>query len=829
MRHLSFLVGVFSVAMLPAQAPRFAEVGEALPDGIGQVFASADYEGDGDVDLFSTTGVYLNENGYFRPGPRLPAGFVPHFNVRAIAARDFTGDGLVDVLVGRLGGAPSGLALFVAPPAGGAFFAAQATAIGGQTGVYEFVADDFDGDGDEDVVAANSSSVSQTWVWLQNDGSGGFAAATAQQWPLPSTSVSWLGTGDFDGDGRLDIVAATPAGPVWRRNLGGGAFGTSQQLPALLGGVDTGVVGDFDGDGYDDLLLVDVAGNDQRLRGSVIGPVTAGSSPGVGVVGAPMLAQDLDGDGRDEILRSVVQVSGAADGELTVMVGTAAGPAPGVPIGAVAYAFGNPTPYAGVAVADIDGDGDQDLMVAPGGQAPWVIVGGGISGPQLLSKVVPAGFARQIAPPRDIDWDGAADLLTATLRNGVVQIAAHHNDGRGNFATDATPIASFAASTAALAGFWQDLDADGAPDLLLLNPLGPHFLLRNDVVGTFSLQATIQGVGRATAVAFGDFDGDLLVDIVIARAPTAGFPVVFEQPVLLRAIVTPAGISHGPPVAFGLAEGVSDIEVLDLGADGDLDLVVATGTAVHLYENDGLGGFSALPPLFGAAAASLAVGDLDADGDADLVLGGQTWLWQGAAFAPSAVHQAPIGELSLADADEDGDLDLFDSAGASYENDGSGAFGAAVRYVPHALSPLPSAVAAGAPVDLDADGDLDIVAPIRSSPGHFTVYANLTRHVARDGLGVPGDAQRMVVYGRAGDLWFLAASLPSVQAVPLPPLGRLFLDPATLVVLAGGVMPAGGSAAFALPLPLTAGGTTLTWQALVGSRFTNATDTRILP
>ncbi|MCK5943619.1 MAG: VCBS repeat-containing protein, partial [Planctomycetes bacterium] len=652
-----------------AQQPLLAEFGEVVPDGVGQLVGVADYDGDGDVDLFSTVGVFRNDGGFFTPGARLPGTFDPNFNIRAIAVGDVDGDGRVDYLVGRAGGQPAGIALFTAPPPNGAAFVAAPTPLAGRSDLREFAVADFDLDGDLDVVAAPSYSSTAGWVLLRNDGAGGFTTAPAGQWPGTDANISFVAAGDFDGDGLIDVYASTANGERWRRNLGGGAFAASQPIGSGIV-VDSGAVGDFDGDGCDDLLVVDVFGGEAVHRGSAAGP-QAGAVALVGPLGAPPVARDRDLDGFDDLLRSVVPVSGSLDGTLYERRGGPGGLGPMVAVASVAHGYGNPTPYPGVAVADLDLDGDLDTLLVPGGMAPITLLQDAAGGYTTAAKNVPPGLVRLFAPPRDVDGDGDADLLHAVLDAGVYTLTTFRNDGRGTF-TPPVPAGSMVTASAAGTA-WVDLDSDGDDDLWVGSPFAPlpSLAMLNDGSGVFSLGASVP-LGGATAVAFGDFTGDGIVDVVAGLPVLSPFPLILQRPVLIEGVPVASGVAFLPPVPFGTTELWTDVVAFDDGGDGDLDLLVATnglfaGTApARIYQNDGTGAFTALAPFVGATAPSVAVGDLDGDQVPELVLGDQVWRRQLNGYAFVSAHPLPRGPISLADLDEDGRLDLFDAAGQCY-------------------------------------------------------------------------------------------------------------------------------------------------------------------
>jgi hypothetical protein len=187
----------------------------------------------------------------------------------------------------------------------------------------------------------------------------------------------------------------------------------------------------------------------------------------------------------------------------------------------------------------------------------------------------------------------------------------------------------------------------------------------------------------------------------------------------------------------------TDVDLVDLDADGDLDLFVAEGTDSpaprpnRLLRNDGTGVFAdvsaiALPTTPVANSTKVDFGDLDGDGDLDAIvanLGPEQLLLNdgtgtftdggGRLPPPPPLFEDITADARLADVDDDDDLDVLLSnenpfnpsptGGAQnriWINDGSGVF------TDQTVARLPAATdqtGAMLPGDVDADGDLDVV------------------------------------------------------------------------------------------------------------------------
>jgi hypothetical protein len=266
-------------------------------------------------------------------------------------------------------------------------------------------------------------------------------------------------------------------------------------------------------------------------------------------------------------------------------------------------------------------------------------------------------------------------------------------------------------SAAGLTAF-GDYDNDGDLDLVASGIAGSATgLYRNDG-GTFTAVASglPAGVG---SVAWGDYDRDGDLDLAVA--------VSAETPAIWRNEGNDTFVDAGFAVP---GASLSAVGWADIDRDGDLDLVV-TGRAgdtptTRLWLNQGAAFADAGAGLQGVERSALAWGDYDADGDPDLALMGTTtgfapftrvYRNTGSSFADegSALDQVHFGEISWADYDSDGDLDLLVSG-----NDGIyGPFSRIFRrYASGSLSDevfLTRIEGASRLVDYDNDGDADVV------------------------------------------------------------------------------------------------------------------------
>ena len=116
---------------------------------------------------------------------------------------------------------------------------------------------DFDGDGDLDVVAASGED--DRVLWFENtDGLGQFGEEQVVSEDFDG--AFYLGTADFDDDGDIDVIAAGIVANLvgWYENDGSGNFSDIIEIDANVRGATSVVAADLDGATFIDAMATRV-------------------------------------------------------------------------------------------------------------------------------------------------------------------------------------------------------------------------------------------------------------------------------------------------------------------------------------------------------------------------------------------------------------------------------------------------------------------------------------------------------------------------------------------------------------------------------------------
>ena len=181
---------------------------------------------------------------------------------------------------------------------------------------------DFNGDGRSDILWRHDNGMMTDWLGTP---SGGYQANAGNALSVVATDWHIVGTGDFNGDHRDDVMWRNDDGRItsW---LGTATGGFTDNIANAYNGVsaDWHVVGigDFDGDRRDDILWR----NDDGRISDWLGTASGGFAPNaanalfmVALDWQVAAVGDYNGDGRDDILFR------NDDGRLTNWLGTSTG------------------------------------------------------------------------------------------------------------------------------------------------------------------------------------------------------------------------------------------------------------------------------------------------------------------------------------------------------------------------------------------------------------------------------------------------------------------------------------------------------------------------
>lgn len=276
--------------------------------GLSIAVATADFNKDGNLDLVvvnqnsADVSIFLgNGDGSFQLAVGYKAGLAP----TAIAVGDYNGDGKADLAVSD----GSGMVSILLGKGDGTFGGLVSFHAG--VNPTSIVAGDFNGDGKLDLAVTNngvSGTAGTTVAVLMGNGDGTFQPAT---FFAAGTSPRFLTVGDFNLDGKLDLVTANDVvfpfggGNVMLGN-GDGTFQTA--LPFSAAGFPFALtVADFNGDGKPDVA---VANNGQAgcgdtvsvLLGNGDGTFQPAVNFGAGVAPAAIASADLNGDRLDDLI-----------------------------------------------------------------------------------------------------------------------------------------------------------------------------------------------------------------------------------------------------------------------------------------------------------------------------------------------------------------------------------------------------------------------------------------------------------------------------------------------------------------------------------------------
>ncbi len=264
-----------------------------------------------------------------------------------------------------------------------------------------------------------------------------------------------------------------------------------------------------------------------------------------------------------------------------------------------------------ILIGDLQNDRFEDaLVVAPGGLTVLrFATNGNFTDATAFSGFRQAGAAGTAGALADLDFTGKLGLLLVTT-NG--HFRSFTNLGSGVFrerrppAQGPDPLAVSDVSQITV----DDLNNDDLPDVLLTRSNLPPLVLINERGGGLSRSNQPAGWAVARAVATGDFNNDLRVDVALVAADA----VEIQFSTLAEPYRLPARNNR-----------IERLRAVDYDNDGWLDIVAWGGDGLRIWRNRGSAGFREMTTELGLEGwknthfTDLAAADFDLDGDIDFI------------------------------------------------------------------------------------------------------------------------------------------------------------------------------------------------------------------
>ncbi len=737
---------------------------------------AADIDGDGDMDIVSASSDdskvawYENTDGQGNYSTQKLIS-VEAMGASSVFAIDIDGDLDMDILSTSF--TDNKIAWYENLDGLGTFGTQQVITTNATNAQSVFAAD-IDGDGDMDVISASGNIDEGKIAWYENmDGLGNFGTQNIIN--SNSMGVYSVYAADIDNDGDMDVLSAATLSTelVWYENIDSqGQFGLKQNVG--FGAHKSVKVADIDNDGNKDVISISSNGGNSTIvwYKNIDGLGNFGGKQTISLAQLDAYAvfvSDIDNDGDLDIISGLYSNQGPSiewyenlDGEGNFgsanQVNTTSG-------------F-----TSSIFVADIDNNGSADIISASEDRIGFNknLDGNGNFGlHQYFTYNVDIPRAAYAA---DIDGDGDLDILSASYSDG--EIAWYSNvDGHGNFSIQKTISQKNYGADAVVA---KDIDGDGDRDVIFASDFHVAWQENLDGNGTFGERKIITDRISSTFydVAAEDIDGDGDMDVVTV-AFIGGRLSWFENLDGQGNFGVEQNINNEPPFA------PEHIDVGDINNDGKLDIISASLANGEANWHENLGGGNFAPPHLITSSYNnnidfVHAADLDGDNDLDVIVtirNEDKIVWfentdgQGN-FGPENIITSSVNlpfALYAADIDNDGDLDvisgsIYDNKVAWYENvDGFGNFG---------TQNIISADAGGANFviakDIDADGDIDIVASLSSANEirwfknslilgvnesatlNFSIYPNPSQNILN--ITIQKTIEKVEVYNSLGQL-----------------------------------------------------------------------------
>jgi hypothetical protein len=584
---------------------------------------------------------------------------------------------------------------------------------------------DFNGDGRMDVVTGNDDTANTVSVLL---GSGNGTFATHVDYRVGSAPTG-IAVGDFNGDGKLDIVVVYGFNLARVAVLLGNGDGTFKPFVPTTAGVQGGsiAVGDFNGDGKLDVAISDNGGSVDIMLGNGDGTFKAPISYATAADPRMVIVADFNGDGKLDL------ATANADSEtISVLLGNGDGTFQTHKDNSTAIAAS----CISLAAGALRDDKGKDIVAGCQSEGKVVVLLSNGNGTFKAAKAYPVPAGVDDVALGDFNGDGKLDV--AVSNGGTYDmVSILPGTGSGTLKAAVAFGTNFGPGGMGVA----DFDGDGKLDLVTADSGSPFGV----TVATISVLLsngkdlfagrTDYGVGGENVT--GAYSGIAAADLTGNGKPDLIVPITYAFPYEISILMNKGNGTFKPFVSYPLPTGPIAVVAGDFNNDHKPDIAVANGNgsgSITVLLNSGTGTFPTYTEYaINGISVGLAVGDFNKDGNLDIVAtnGSQSTisvlLGNGAGafptFATYTTGSSPYG-VTVGDFNGDGWPDIAVANGSSgtvsiliNKADGSGTFLPKVDY---------AAAGGGAPFSLAAgsfrgNGIIDLAVATNSAFGGIEV------------------------------------------------------------------------------------------------------------